>query len=179
MNRRAFLAAMGVELARSERHQYPLAVMMLDVDHFKQINDARGHAAGDQVLAAIGGLLTRIGRKTDLAARWGGEEFVIGLTSTELEGGSQFAERVRRGIEELMILDGRERIDVTASVGLAVLRSGERVESLINRADRAMYAAKASGRNRVIIETPDASDSTSLGDTMPAETSARLSFARS
>jgi diguanylate cyclase (GGDEF)-like protein len=127
--------------------------MLMDVDHFKAINDRRGHAAGDQVLSALGSMLGTALRKCDIGARWGGEEFVVSLTSTDLQGGRVVAERVRLAIERLVVRDaGGERIPVTASVGLAALRANEDLHVLIDRADRAMYAAKVAGRNRLVVD---------------------------
>ncbi|MEO7112018.1 MAG: diguanylate cyclase [Polyangiaceae bacterium] len=152
MNRRAFGAAMSNEVSRSTRHGYPLAVMMLDVDHFKQINDKRGHASGDRVLAKLGALLVEHLRKGDIAARWGGEEFVVALTSTDRESAPIAAERLRVAIEELIVTDGGgERISITASLGVAAWRESDTVESVVDNADRAMYASKAAGRNRVTV----------------------------
>jgi diguanylate cyclase (GGDEF)-like protein len=130
-------------------------VLLIDVDHFKLINDRYGHAAGDQVLSAVGKMLGETLRNTDFAARWGGEEFVIALTCTDLEGGRVVAERTRAAIEALSIDDGSgTRIPVTASVGLASLMPDENVEQLMDRSDRAMYAAKYGGRNRVGVDDP-------------------------
>ncbi len=156
MNRRAFLHAMGVEIERAERHGYPLSIALMDVDHFKTINDQRGHAAGDTVLAAIGALLKRTLRSSDQGVRWGGEEFMVGLTSTALDGGRVLAERLRLELERLEIVaaDG-ERIRVTASVGLASRLPGETLQHLVDRADRAMYVAKESGRNRLVVDEPE------------------------
>ncbi len=150
MNRRAFLASMQAELPRCDRHGYPLVFLLLDVDHFKNINDQRGHAAGDLVLASLGATLRREMRSCDFVARWGGEEFVIALTSTDLGGGQGTAERVRAAVMGMEIRgeDG-ERIPVTASIGLATREPGENLDVLSERADRAMYAAKQAGRNRV------------------------------
>jgi diguanylate cyclase (GGDEF)-like protein len=157
MNRRAFLPAIANELARAKRYSHPLSVLLLDVDHFKQINDRYGHAAGDQVLSAVGKLLSSNLRGSDFAARWGGEEFVVALTNTESEGGRVAAERARVSVEELVIDDGSgQRIAVTASVGLASLQPDESLEQLMDRADRAMYAAKYGGRNRVGFDEPAA-----------------------
>jgi diguanylate cyclase (GGDEF)-like protein len=126
--------------------------MMLDVDHFKHINDQRGHASGDRVLAGLGALLIEHLRKGDIAARWGGEEFVIALTSTDRESAPIAAERLRAAIEALIVTDGNgERIPITASLGVAAWRSSETVESVVDNADRAMYASKAAGRNRVTV----------------------------
>jgi two-component system cell cycle response regulator len=155
MNRRAFLPAIRGEVARGIRYKQALSVLLIDIDHFKLINDRFGHAAGDQVLSAIGRLLSQTLRTTDFAARWGGEEFVVGLTSTDVEGGKIVAERTRAAVESLVIEDGRGvRIPVTASVGLASMLPDEGVEPLMDRADRAMYAAKYGGRNRVGVDDP-------------------------
>jgi two-component system, cell cycle response regulator len=150
MNRRAFLAAMTSEHARAARYGHPLTLAMLDVDRFKVINDEHGHAVGDKVLAALGTLVGLQLRETDLAARWGGEELVLAFTSTGLEGGRVAAERIREAIRMLIVLDDQgTRVPVTASIGVAELRAGESLEGLLHRADRAMYASKAAGRNRV------------------------------
>ncbi len=159
MNRRAFLPAVRGELARARRYRLPLTVLLLDVDHFKMVNDRYGHAAGDQVLASVGRTLQRTLRSSDLAARWGGEEFVAALTCTDLTGGRQAAERVRQAVEQMIVDDGGgSRIPVTASVGVVLLRDDEGVDKLMDRADRAMYAAKYAGRNRVGIDELDGTD---------------------
>jgi len=130
-------------------------VILLDVDHFKQINDRRGHAAGDMVLAAVGRLLNRALRTCDIVARWGGEEFVLVLPSTSLEGAAQVAERVRELLESAAFADGNgDVIPVTASFGVANYTTGETLEQVVDRADRAMYLAKSSGRNRVVCDRP-------------------------
>jgi two-component system, cell cycle response regulator len=151
MNRRAFLQAMRGELPRCDRHGYSLAVLLLDVDHFKSINDKRGHAAGDRVLAALGAMLKREMRLSDSVARWGGEEFVVALTSTDPDGAGLAAERVRSLVEAMDVrTDSDEKIRVTVSVGLATRSSGESLDVVVDRADRAMYRAKAGGRNCVV-----------------------------
>jgi two-component system cell cycle response regulator len=158
MNRRAFLPAVRAEVARGQRYGQELSVLLLDIDHFKMINDRFGHAAGDQVLSAVGRTLQSTLRNTDFAARWGGEEFVVALTCTDVEGGRVVAERTRRAVEALVVDDGHGvRIPVTASVGLASLQPNENVDQLMDRADRAMYAAKYAGRNRVGIDDPTSS----------------------
>lgn len=155
MNRRAFLPAVRAEVARGARYGQQLSVLLLDIDHFKLINDRFGHASGDQVLAAVGGTLQHTLRNTDFAARWGGEEFVVALTCTDVDGGRVVAERTRRAVEALVVDDGHgNRIPVTASVGLASLQPSENVDQLMDRADRAMYAAKYAGRNRVGVDDP-------------------------
>jgi two-component system, cell cycle response regulator len=155
MNRRAFLPAIRTEVARGKRYGPKLCVLLLDIDHFKQINDTHGHAAGDQVISAVGRMLSANLRTSDFAARWGGEEFVVALTNTEVDGGRIAAERARVATERLVINDATgQRIPVTASVGLASLQPDETVEQLMDRADRAMYAAKYGGRNRVGLDEP-------------------------
>jgi diguanylate cyclase (GGDEF)-like protein len=153
LNRRAFLDSTSREVARSKRYGDKLSVVLLDVDHFKQINDRRGHAAGDMVLSALGKLLLHALRTCDIVARWGGEEFVLVLPSTALEGAEEVAERVRALLEDAEIRDGNgDKIPVTASFGVAMYALGETLEQVIDRADRAMYLAKSGGRNRVVCD---------------------------
>lgn len=157
MNRRAFAAAMATELARTTRHGYALSLAILDVDHFKHINDGYGHACGDRVLAALGALLRRELRREDMAARWGGEEFVITFPSTDREGSHNVAERVRAAVEAMQVEDPtRGRVPVTASIGVATWMPGESLDTLVEAADRAMYASKTGGRNRVTVASPPA-----------------------
>jgi two-component system, cell cycle response regulator len=148
-NRRSFIEQAHIEIARCQRYDLPLSLALLDVDHFKSINDTRGHAAGDEVLASLGTLLTSQLRTCDLAARWGGEEFVVLLPNTTQAAGTLLAERLRAAIETLDIYYDGHPIHVTASVGVAELLAGESPDGLVDRADRAMYAAKVGGRNRV------------------------------
>jgi two-component system cell cycle response regulator len=152
MNRRAFINALEIEMDRAARLSYPLSLVLLDVDHFKDVNDQRGHASGDAVLSSLGRLLIKEARKSDLLARWGGEEFIIVLSGADEEKGVVAAERYRTAIERHEIRDARgERIPITASMGLARLEPGERASSFVDRADRAMYAAKTAGRNQVSV----------------------------
>jgi two-component system, cell cycle response regulator len=151
-NRRSFLEQARVEVARASRYGSPLSFLLFDVDHFKVINDTHGHAGGDCVLAALGRLLGTVLRTPDIPARWGGEEFVIALPNTGLEGARVAAERVRHAVEELVVESAGKQIPVTVSVGGATFRQGESLDSLTDRADRAMYSAKVAGRNRVAID---------------------------
>jgi two-component system cell cycle response regulator len=152
MNRRALLPAVDVEQSRSERHGYPMSLLMLDVDHFKPINDEHGHAMGDHVLAALGRLLAHHARKTDIVGRWGGEEFVMVLAGAGESGARIAAERIRNSVERMTVLDEKgQRVPITVSIGVACLEVNDTVEILIARADHAMYQAKASGRNRVVV----------------------------
>jgi two-component system, cell cycle response regulator len=150
-NRRAFSETLEKEVLRSQRQGHPLSLLLFDVDHFKAVNDQRGHSAGDLVLSSIGRHLKAVGRRIDVPARWGGEEFIVALADTELAGAEVVAERLRAGVESLTILDASgERIAVTASFGVTQLATSDSMASLIDRADQAMYAAKTSGRNRVV-----------------------------
>jgi two-component system cell cycle response regulator len=151
LNRRAFLEWGRRELLRTTRYTDSLSIIVLDVDHFKQINDKWGHAVGDMVLAAVARLLGATVRACDVVARWGGEEFVLALPSTPLIGASHVAERVRAALESSEILDpSGQRVPVTASLGVAQFAPEESLEQVVDRADRAMYGAKSTGRNRVV-----------------------------
>jgi diguanylate cyclase (GGDEF)-like protein len=154
LNRRAFVEAMSREISRAARHNHLLSVMLLDVDHFKKVNDTRGHEAGDIVLRGVAEVLQRIARKSDLVARWGGEEFVAGLPHAAEAGARVAAERLRRAIaDSSFTLPEGPPLRITASIGVAHALSGEPLEVIVARADQAMYLAKSRGRNRV--ETSD------------------------
>jgi diguanylate cyclase (GGDEF)-like protein len=150
LNRRAFLDLMERERLRFERHGGAISLLLLDIDHFKRVNDTHGHPAGDAVLQGVARVLTQIARRTDLIARWGGEEFVLGLPQTAEVGARIAAERVRRGIADaaFSVSDGGI-LRVTASVGMSSSSASWTTEALLAGADEAMYAAKAGGRNRV------------------------------
>jgi len=149
LNRRAFAESMLRSLGCFERYAVATSVLLLDIDHFKRVNDTLGHDAGDAVLVAIGEVLAGVARKTDVVARWGGEEFVVGLSHTGAAGAMIAAERARRAIMDRKIqLPGARDVTVTASVGVATAVDGERLDALIARADHAMYLAKSRGRNR-------------------------------
>jgi two-component system cell cycle response regulator len=158
LNRRGFIDAMTRALGAFERHGTPTGVLMLDVDHFKHVNDTHGHDGGDAVLTGIAALLRGAARRNDVVARWGGEELVLGLSHTGLPGAGLAGERVRRAIMDhrFRLPDGTE-LAVTASVGVAAAVKGESLDALIARADRAMYLAKSRGRNRC--EVDDAASS--------------------
>jgi two-component system cell cycle response regulator len=149
-NRRAFLDVVERERARSERHALPFSLMLLDIDHFKAVNDNRGHRAGDAVLQGVSRVMMSVARRSDVVARWGGEEFVVALPQTGEAGARVAAERMRRAIAAAShpCPEG-EAIRITASIGVSSAESPWRLETLISEADAAMYAAKARGRNRV------------------------------
>lgn len=149
LNRRAFIEQAMPLWNNARRNDRPLAILMTDIDHFKLINDRYGHAVGDEVLSAISRLLADACRGSDVAARWGGEEFVILLPETELTQARQLAERLRLSIESLSFRDGRKPFRVSASFGIAELGVHTQIEELIAEADDWLYRAKQRGRNRV------------------------------
>lgn len=150
-NRRSFLKTLDVEMARAARHQHKLALMMVDIDLFKTINDGFGHRAGDQVLVSVVKLLTDLLRRSDIAARFGGDEFIVLLPETDLAGAQMIAERCRREIASVTLLCTAERISgVTVSIGVAA-SLGVANESVDDLIDRALYTAKRNGRNRIEI----------------------------
>ncbi len=163
LNRRAFLESVDRERARSDRHILPFSLLLLDIDHFKKVNDTRGHAAGDAVLKGVAQVLLKVARRSDVVARWGGEEFVIALPQTGEAGARIAAERVRRAIAASShpAPEG-DPLVVTASIGVASSESPWKAEGLIGAADAAMYAAKARGRNRVEILTSGAAEPPTL-----------------
>jgi diguanylate cyclase (GGDEF)-like protein len=160
LNRRGLQERMVVEVARMLRDGSTLAVVMFDIDHFKRVNDVRGHEVGDRVLAWIGSLLAREVRGVDVAARTGGEEFVAVLPAAGLEEALTFAERVRTTVQRCTEGDGRsehglpEGVTLTISAGVAV-SDHETGEALVESADRALYAAKRRGRNRTVVAGSD------------------------
>jgi diguanylate cyclase (GGDEF)-like protein len=149
-NRRRFEEDLRTELARSHRYGVPGALLMLDLDHFKQVNDTLGHPAGDRVLAEIAATLRGRARETDLLARLGGDEFAIVLPRCEVEEAEEVAGEIAGAIRERMEAEP-EVPPITASIGVAPFGSGQRLsyETVLGRADAAMYAAKGSGRDRV------------------------------
>ncbi len=131
----------------------PLALLLLDLDHFKQINDQRGHAVGDQVLANVGAVLRSVLRVQDFAGRNGGEEFAVLLPDTEMSAATEIAERIRAAIAEIS-LPGTD-VSVTASIGVGSFpHHGSTLERLERLADAALYLAKRQGRNRVELAEP-------------------------
>jgi len=153
LNRRAFVERMEGEVQRSSREGTPLSLVLVDIDHFKQINDRFGHQAGDLVLQRFVETLLESVRPYDFVGRHGGEEFVVCLPGTDADQAGHVAERMRKEVEETRIelVDGTETLQLTASFGVASSRQGskETVDSLTRRADEAMYRAKNGGRNRV------------------------------
>jgi diguanylate cyclase (GGDEF)-like protein/PAS domain S-box-containing protein len=150
-NRRHFDATGQLEILRARRHHRPLSAVMLDVDRFKLVNDAHGHAAGDRVLVAVAALCVAMSRRTDLKARMGGEEFCLLLPETSAASAQQVAERIRTELQGLPFEEAGRSFRVTASMGVAGHAEEESLDGLLGRADRALYRAKDSGRNRVVV----------------------------
>jgi diguanylate cyclase (GGDEF)-like protein len=143
-NRRALEEILAAEVSRAQRFAHPLAVVLLDLDRFKEINDSFGHAAGDTMLREVSRLLNSLARQGDTVARWGGEEFVVVLPETDLAGARRFAERLRRTIEAHSVGE----MKTSASCGVATMLPEDTAEQLLAAADRALYQAKSNGRNR-------------------------------
>lgn len=156
VNNRAGLEAMlEREVGLARRYGTPLSLAMLDVDRFKEINDAHGHLAGDRVLAELARRISRCVRDSDLLFRYGGEEFLIVLSNTPSAGAALLAERIRSSVAEQPIRCRDATLALTVSLGVASLGEGEDHLDLLGKADRALYQSKARGRNRVtVIEAP-------------------------
>ncbi|MGM0421306.1 MAG: GGDEF domain-containing protein [Bacillota bacterium] len=146
-NRKAFMEYLEKMSAQALRHTFPLTVIMLDLDRFKKINDTYGHSTGDKVLIALADILKKNSRQEDMAARIGGEEFLILLPHSDLDDSMQMAERIRQAIENMNIPSISENI--TASFGVTIFQEGDDFDSILNRVDNALYKAKAAGRNKV------------------------------
>jgi diguanylate cyclase (GGDEF)-like protein len=147
LNRRAFEDILERELERIQGSDGSLAVLLLDIDHFKKVNDAQGHSAGDEVLRRVCGALQTGTRPMDAVARYGGEEFVMLVRGRTLEQAEEMAERLRADIAALIRLPGG--LKVTASIGVAASAGGDTPEEILRRCDEALYESKRGGRNRV------------------------------
>ena len=151
MNRRAFLAVADDTVEFCRRYKRGMATLMIDIDHFKKINDTHGHAAGDDAIKRIAEIIDQSIRTTDKAARFGGEEFVV-LREIDQETALLLAERIRRSIEQTTIEHGEARFPATVSIGVAINAEGDRdVQDMIERADQGLYIAKKTGRNRTVL----------------------------
>ena len=157
-SRRAFLERAAEELQRTRRYGHPLCLAMLDIDAFKAVNDLRGHAAGDQVLARVAAVcLAQLRTGTDHCGRLGGEEFAILMPETDLVGAKAIAERLCAAIRELKFEAAGQNFPVSASIGVAALTAADDgITALLARADTALYLAKGTGRDRVMVARADA-----------------------
>ena len=153
LSRRAVLEALDNEVERAKRHGHALACLMLDVDRFKTINDTHGHQFGDKALRRIAQVISGLCRANDHLGRYGGEEFLIVLPETRIDGAVRFAERVRLAVAETNL--NREKLRTTLSIGATEWRDdNDSSTTLIAQADRALFEAKATGRNNVVASRP-------------------------
>jgi diguanylate cyclase (GGDEF)-like protein len=151
LNRRHLFTLAEQELKRAQRYDNIFSVLILDIDHFKQINDTYGHTVGDRVLEVMAQTVLNSLRKVDYFGRFGGEEFVAFLPETDIDAAIMVAERVREKVKAIAISVQEQLVSMTVSIGVASYQSGdETVDSIIQRADKALYQAKHQGRNRVI-----------------------------
>lgn len=148
-NKRAIEEYLSIKEAEYERHGRPYCVAMLDLDYFKKVNDTYGHEAGDAVLVAFAKILKEQARATDIVGRYGGEEFIVILGDTDLDGAKVFCEKVRSHVEQARFMYQGERIGVSVSIGVAVRSIYPSLKALVNGADERLYDAKRKGRNRV------------------------------
>lgn len=149
-NRRHMEPSLDREIALARRNKLPLSLMVVDIDHFKQINDTHGHPAGDAILVEFAARIKNVVRETDMVFRYGGDEFVILLPGAPASGAKILADRLCRKINEapFIVAPGHGSIDCTSSIGVAELRAGETRDTWVKRADSALYLAKKQGRGR-------------------------------
>jgi len=156
-NRRSFFRRANAEFARTKRHGRPMSVVMMDLDHFKQVNDTLGHAIGDAVLKHVAAIIRDCMRESDIVARYGGEEFVILLPETDSGGAFVFAERLRFSVESYPLqIETGSQVNITVSLGVAIMSPEKEIpvlDKLLQQADDALYQAKDCGRNRVVIHS--------------------------
>jgi diguanylate cyclase (GGDEF)-like protein len=158
LNRRRMSDHMQKELAQACVAEHPMAVMLLDIDHFKSINDQFGHARGDQVIVAVGEILRANVRQRDLVSRWGGEEFLVLMPETGRDAARETAERVRRAVVSYVVRDESDTRAVTVTLGVSSWHTGERLEDTILRADAVLYIGKQAGRDRVVVDDSNQSN---------------------
>jgi two-component system cell cycle response regulator len=156
-NRRYMMGQLDALLERSAAGGPPTSVLMLDIDHFKRVNDTLGHTHGDEVLREVAVRLASSVRAVDLPCRYGGEEFAVVMPATRLTDAARIAERIRIAMASEAFFVGDREMPVTISLGVSASEGAEdRPESLLRRADEALYEAKAAGRNQVVVRTPRA-----------------------
>ncbi|MCD6172710.1 MAG: diguanylate cyclase, partial [Sulfurimonas sp.] len=151
-NRRQFTESSESILDLSKRNQTDLSVIMIDIDNFKNINDKYGHKVGDEVIITLASILKELSRKSDIVSRWGGEEFVILLPETNIDGAFVISEKIRTKVENLIMnIEKNKEFKFTISLGVSKVNNKDdlNIEASINRADKALYEAKESGKNRV------------------------------
>jgi len=148
-NRAMFELTLEREVSLAQRHQTPLSILCIDIDHFKKINDLHGHMAGDKVIRSVAEGIHNCVRGSDVIFRYGGEEFVVVLSNTEIVGSCNLAERIRERISNSFCLHNSQSLAVTVSIGVTTLGNDKTWPSLFERADQALYQAKRTGRNKV------------------------------
>ena len=151
-NRRSMETSIAARMAETRRYDVTFGVLFVDIDRFKAVNDAHGHETGDQVLRLVAKTLARSLRPFDVCGRWGGEEFLAIILNVDTLQLEVVAERVRALIAQTRIPLGGDHMSVTASIGGTLAQAGDSLESLVDRADRAMYASKMAGRNRITLD---------------------------
>jgi len=147
LNRRRFVDIIESEISKSERYHIPLTLLMIDIDHFKEVNDLHGHIVGDYVLVELVNEINSKLRRTDAFFRWGGEEFIIIMTECDYEMAIALSEKIRKSIE---IYEFKDVGQITISIGVVAYNQGEDIQDLIKRLDQNVYKAKANGRNQVV-----------------------------
>jgi len=151
-NRRVFTERFTEMLASASRHRKTMAPILCDIDHFKHVNDTYGHSMGDQVLKRLAHILASTVRKTDLASRWGGEEFAVLLEHSDARGARLLAERIREDLSAETFRSNNSTFSVTMSLGIAVYEcDGDSIARLMENADKALYHAKENGRNQTVL----------------------------
>jgi len=153
-NRASLETILDREVGLSHRHATPLSLLMVDVDHFKRVNDTHGHVAGDSVLRAVTGAIRRCARDSDVVCRYGGEEFAVVLSNTREDGAMRLAERIRETLAETPVQVAGRELAVTVSIGAATLADDDARTTLLEKSDAALYRSKADGRNRVTMWRP-------------------------
>ncbi len=150
-NRRLLVERLKEETERCRRYARTFSIVMVDVDHFKDVNDHYGHELGDRALSEIARTMDAELREQDLCGRWGGEEFLVLLPETALSEAQAVVERIRLSVRELVVRADTEQLHITVSIGVAQHHSGENYSNTVNRADKALFEAKRSGRDRVVL----------------------------
>ncbi len=150
-NRTAMEKFLPREISLAKRHEHSMAMMVMDLDGFKEINDSFGHDAGDRVLQDVGKIIQDAVRNTDLIYRYGGDEFVSALPQTDMQGAIDVAERVRLGVDQLELPFDDNRLAISVSVGVTMVLAGDDFNRAFKRADKALYKAKSAGKNRIIV----------------------------
>lgn len=149
LNRSAMDTMLGKEVELSHRHGTPLSMLIMDIDHFKRINDKHGHSVGDAALRILAKQVQDCCRGADSLFRYGGEEFVLLLSNTDIAGARLLAERIRHSVENMFVVHDNLSLKFTISIGVGSLRANEKAEQFFDRTDTALYSAKTAGRNRL------------------------------